>query len=130
MACYGLSCRKEIACTACGALIMAARNAKTCSRKCANTQRRGIKYKQGRPEKDKVKSQRLLKLRIIQQRGGACERCSYAGLAILLVHHKDRNRMNNDLENLELICPNCHAQEHYLEKSWLNDKVVSQGGVG
>ncbi|MBI3573571.1 hypothetical protein HY090_00790 [Candidatus Kaiserbacteria bacterium] len=40
------------------------------------------------------------------------------------MHHKDRNRNNNSLGNLELICPNCHYEEHYLEKSWLNDRVA------
>lgn len=45
--------------------------------------------------------------------GNACERCSYDACPdILEVHHKDRNRKNNRLENLELLCPNCHAIEH------------------
>jgi hypothetical protein len=130
MACYGTSCRKEITCSVCGTLILASRNAKTCIRKCADIQRTGLKYKQGRSTKDKVKSQRALKLRLIQKRGQVCEKCSYARPALLEVHHKDRNKTYNELENLELICPNCHAEEHYLEKSWLNDKVVNQGGVG
>jgi len=30
---------------------------------------------------------------------------------------------------LELICPNCHFEEHYLEKSWLKD-IIKKGGVG
>jgi predicted HNH restriction endonuclease len=38
----------------------------------------------------------------------------------LNVHHKDWNHENNDLGNLELLCPNCHSEEHYLEKSWLH----------
>lgn len=28
------------------------------------------------------------------------------------VHHKDRNRANNTLENLEVLCVSCHAIEH------------------
>ena len=28
-----------------------------------------------------------------------------------------------ELENLELICPNCHGEEHYLENSWLSGTV-------
>ena len=27
----------------------------------------------------------------------------------LELHHKDGNRYNNDLENLEILCPNCHS---------------------
>lgn len=26
------------------------------------------------------------------------------------VHHKDGDHFNNELENLQLICPNCHSQ--------------------
>jgi DNA-directed RNA polymerase subunit RPC12/RpoP len=43
----------------------------------------------------------------------ACNRCGYdAEPKILGVHHKDRNRKNNDLSNLEVLCPNCHSLEH------------------
>lgn len=27
----------------------------------------------------------------------------------LEVHHKDGNKRNNKLENLEILCPNCHS---------------------
>ena len=69
--------------------------------------------------RNKVKSQRMLKLRLLQARGKACERCGYSKYEILQVHHKDRDRSNNELGNLELICPNCHYERHYFEKSWL-----------
>lgn len=42
-----------------------------------------------------------------------CSRCLYdEHREILVVHHRDRNRSNNALENLEILCPNCHAIEH------------------
>lgn len=42
-----------------------------------------------------------------------CERCGYDSVPeILGVHHKDRNRANNSLSNLETLCPNCHSLEH------------------
>ena len=97
---------------------MAGLNKKTCSRSCSNKNREGVKYKIGNP-RDKVKSQRALKLRLLEERGKKCEKCNYSKYQILEVHHKNRNRMNNELKNLELICPNCHAEEHLLEKSWL-----------
>ena len=28
----------------------------------------------------------------------------------LQVHHKDGDHLNNELENLQLLCPNCHSQ--------------------
>ena len=127
--CYGVAIRKEVPCLMCSMPILASRHSKTCSRACANKYRTGIKYKLGRPLKDKVKNQRSLKIRLIAQRGMKCERCGYSKLEILHVHHRDRNRKNNDLGNLELICPNCHYEEHYLEKSWLRDNLL-HGGVG
>jgi 5-methylcytosine-specific restriction endonuclease McrA len=43
-----------------------------------------------------------------------CNRCQYADKRILVVHHKDRDRTNNNLSNLEILCPNCHAIEHWF----------------
>ena len=63
---------------------------------------------------DKVYSIRRLKVRLLALRGGYCERCGYSKVAILQVHHKDRNSQHNELCNLELLCPNCHYEEHYL----------------
>jgi len=44
-----------------------------------------------------------------------CEQCGYSEhIGALRVHHKDRNRENNKLENLQILCPNCHEEVHYL----------------
>lgn len=46
-----------------------------------------------------------------------CERCGFDDApGILVVHHKDRNRENNQMDNLEVLCPNCHAVEHLAER--------------
>lgn len=118
MFCYGKSNRKERPCLVCKAPILASFNKKTCSRACANVHRTGIKYLQNRP-RDKVVDQRMLKLRLLKLRGLGCEICSYNKIEILHVHHMDRNRKNNNLENLKLLCPNCYYEEHHLDKSWL-----------
>lgn len=110
--CYGLANRKEVPCVACGKPILAGLNKKSCSRACSNRYREGIKYKIGRP-RDKTQRAYLLKLRLLEQRGAKCERCDYNKTEVLQVHHKDRNRDHNELNNLELICPNCHFEEHY-----------------
>lgn len=123
-ACYGIAQRKEKPCVVCGKPILASAHKKTCSRSCANKHRAGINYHTG-SRKDKVMYLRGLKLRLLADRGHWCERCGYDKIAILQVHHKDRDRQHNELKNLELICPNCHAEEHYLENSWLNGKVHS-----
>lgn len=113
--CFGKFCRKENPCVVCGKLILASANKKTCSRACANTHRMGIKYKMNSP-RDKVKAQQTLKIRLLKVRGKNCERCKYDKWEILQVHHKDRDRNNNNLENLELICPNCHYSEHHVKR--------------
>lgn len=55
--------------------------------------------------------QRLLKEKIKESK---CENCTldeWLGEPISLeLHHVDGDRRNNRLENLKLLCPNCHAQ--------------------
>ena len=117
-ACYGKSCRKEVPCAVCGKLILGGLNKKTCSRACSNKYREGISYKIGRP-RDKAYQARALKIKLFRKLGGTCNRCGYSKTEILHIHHKDHNRKNNQIENLELICPNCHYEKHYLENSWV-----------
>ena len=81
-----------------------------------------IKYKIGRP-KDKARTFRIIKLRLMKERGKNCERCNFNKYEILQVHHKNRNKKDNRAENLEIICPNCHYEEHLLEKSWLKNTL-------
>lgn len=43
-----------------------------------------------------------------------CEKCGYdAHPEILVAHHRNRDRSVNDFDNLAILCPNCHALEHY-----------------
>ena len=43
-----------------------------------------------------------------------CNRCGYNKyLTLLQVHHIDRNRTNSNTNNLEILCPTCHYEEHY-----------------
>jgi len=53
------------------------------------------------------------KLRLIKTRGHKCEICSTAdwfGASVPLeLDHIDGNSDNNSLDNVRLICPNCHA---------------------
>jgi len=68
-------------------------------------------------EKDFVATSKLRKLLI---RDGVkekkCESCGleeWMGKPIPLeLHHIDENRFNNRLENLKILCSNCHMQEH------------------
>ena len=46
----------------------------------------------------------------IEHYGAICECCKYnEHIEILQVHHIDGNRENNSIENLIVLCPNCHA---------------------
>jgi hypothetical protein len=51
-----------------------------------------------------------------------CKNDSWLGQSIPLeLHHQDGNRFNNALENLKLLCPNCHAlTENYRAKNIKN----------
>lgn len=62
-------------------------------------------------------------------------KCEICGLEIwnnqpipLELHHKDGNRFNHSLENLILICPNCHAQtKNYRGKNSRKNNGGSEG---
>lgn len=112
-ACNGIACRKEKPCVVCGKPMLSSLHKKTCSRSCSNKNRAGIKYKVGSPN-DKVKNNKSLKARLLHHRSKVCERCGYDKQKILQVHHKDWNSNNNSFNNLELLCPNCHCEEHFF----------------
>lgn len=51
----------------------------------------------------------------------------YSGLIPLEVHHIDGNYKNNKIENLQLLCPNCHSlTKNYksLNKDSLRDRAI------
>ena len=50
-----------------------------------------------------------------KERKDFCERCG--NKENLIVHHKDRDRHNNELSNLETLCRKCHFKEHHTKDS-------------
>ena len=61
-----------------------------------------------------------------------CQKCGWGeinpttGKCPLEIHHKDGNRNHNDLNNLELLCPNCHSltpNYKYLNSQRFKDKI-------
>lgn len=54
-----------------------------------------------------------LKIRLVSERGHMCEVCGNSWWLEekipLELHHVDGNRVNNLPDNLQLLCPNCHA---------------------
>lgn len=47
----------------------------------------------------------------------ACVLCTISDIDLLLVHHIDKNRKNNQLENLAWLCHNCHHLVHNYKES-------------
>lgn len=60
---------------------------------------------------------------IVHLRGHKCNKCGlteWLGVPIPLeIHHKDGDHLNNELDNLELCCPNCHA----LTENWRGKNI-------
>lgn len=84
-----------------------------CSRICKDVAQRigGLAAIQPSHYGDNTSEYRVLALRELPNE---CARCGYdEHLAALIVHHKDTDRSNNSLENLEILCANCHAIEHW-----------------
>lgn len=52
---------------------------------------------------------------LMEKNNYKCERCGwgqrnpYSGLIPLQLHHKDGNYKNNKIDNLQILCPNCHS---------------------
>lgn len=79
----------------------------------------------------KIRSVNMLDA-IIALRGRKCECCGleeWMGKPIPLeAHHKDGDELNSTLENLQLLCPNCHAMtDTYKGKNIKNrDRIVPE----
>jgi Zn finger protein HypA/HybF involved in hydrogenase expression len=55
--------------------------------------------------------QKLLKENLIENKCSVCGLTSWLNKPIVLqLHHIDGNSSNNNLNNLQLLCPNCHSQ--------------------
>jgi len=97
-----------------------ARNFHFCSRQCkdkAQSLSSGDLFSDMRPSHydDGLSSYRKNKLNATKEL--KCEVCNYnKRVEILEVHHIDRNRENNEISNLQLLCPNCHREEHFIHK--------------
>ena len=67
---------------------------------------------------------KAMKPHIIKLRGHRCENCKLSewfSIEIKLeLHHIDGDRTNNILENLQLLCPNCHSNTENWRKSAYN----------
>lgn len=79
----------------------------TCSRACSNTY-----FRSGINNGNFIDSPNNYRNKALKAYKPICNICGFSNIAALQVHHKDRNRLNNDISNLEILCANCHALEH------------------
>ena len=72
---------------------------------------------------------------VYRRDSGVCKRCGrlasfrreFDRRLVGLVHHKDENRQNNELDNLEWVCFSCHAKIHNKgNKRRYYDEIASQ----
>lgn len=68
------------------------------------------KYKAKNPDYVKDYARRAYVRIAFKNFPNKCNCCS--SIERLQVHHKDRNRRNNELVNLEIFCGACHVKEH------------------
>lgn len=119
-----------LSCKICGSNFKSRNSkAKTCSRACANINRRGINYKIGQPNSNFANG-KVRKRELIRLRGPKCEICGFDDVVeILQVHHiiERCNGGSNEFTNLRLLCPNCHCTIHYYEK---NKSLLPSSSVG
>lgn len=82
---------------------------KYCSSKCQQSYQREIKVN------NNTASSRTLKLYLIEKHGNSCMECGWnkvnptTGNVPIELEHIDGNSENNNLDNLKLLCPNCHS---------------------
>jgi len=55
-----------------------------------------------------------------------CEGCKENKKYLLFMHHKDGDSTNNNKDNLEIVCGNCHAKRHLKQVNgeWVYDTHV------
>ena len=81
------------------------------------------------------KSKSHLRAALIRDRGPKCQHCrrkTWCGRPIPLeMHHIDGIRTHNDLDNLLLLCPNCHAQtDTYRNRNiGVGDEIRTHKGI-
>ena len=72
----------------------------------------------------------FIKQYMLEKAGYKCEICGFdkvnpfTGKTILQIHHIDGNSENNNEDNLQVLCPNCHAM---TDNFGSRNKNASQG---
>jgi hypothetical protein len=118
--CYGIACRKVIPCVICGNKILSGLNKKTCSDQCLKQLMSRVMSESRNSHPELTPIHNLRGIRAIRRRliglNKNCKMCKCADERVLVVHHVNKNRQDNRIENLDLLCANCHAIVHYKDR--------------
>jgi len=120
--------QRTFTCLYCGATAVIRRNKhrprKYCSYTCQNARQREDKMLDGRLEARSAK--RIL----LDERGRQCWRCGlseWMGKPITLeLDHIDGHNGRNERSNLQILCPNCHAQTDTYKSKNLGRGPISR----
>lgn len=105
--------KKERFCLCCSSVIASRFNSKYCSKNCCLLDKKNKRYEL--VENSNICSIKTIKSYLIEKYGNKCMKCKWcevnpiSGKVPIELEHIDGNSENNNLENLELLCPNCHS---------------------
>ena len=112
-------------CELCGKEYVGRSNRKFCSIECANEAQKDkiikLFLENNYFNNGNIKIPNIIRNFLYKKSNFRCEVCGYEGYnlktgnTILQIHHIDGNSKNNSPDNLQVICPNCHAKtENYM----------------
>ena len=110
-----LACIQRSPCQICGIIITGRAKFQSgkrrfCSRRCASIENNVFPSKTSYSIKGYVST--INRIGFL-----ACEICKNSNPAVLIVHHKNRDRTNISTENLQTLCSNCHFEEHWSDSN-------------
>lgn len=120
---YYYTSERVAVCRHCGKTIERAPSAKSqyCDQECFLASMRGKSKTidpvtgEAKPIRGSLRWQRKLARAIFNN---SCSRCGYAKVPeILQTHHRDHDPRNQAEDNLELLCPNCHEEDHFRTRT-------------
>ena len=81
-----------------------------CSQSCSN--KYIGEFFKGKKARTYVNGEFIYRKLALENNPNFCSLCGFSEEYAIEVHHIDRNRKNNDLENLVVVCANCHRGIH------------------
>jgi hypothetical protein len=86
-----------------------------CTRSCATAYHNSV-YRSGINHANYRDGSGSYRVRALRELDNECIGCGERRSFLLIVHHKDGDRTNCVIENLEVVCNNCHVIRHLVWK--------------